>query len=104
MIVVVAAVVLACAAGYFYFQNRTGYAMMRSSSCRPSVTARRQRAADLEQKIEELETRLSDDAVPAPAAETLREAFAPDNATQELPEALKAESVQDRVMNFFALS
>jgi hypothetical protein len=93
-------IVLACVAGYFYFQNRQ-IIDDTQQQLQSERETQQELAADLEQKIEQLETRLREDAVPAPAPEKLREAFAPDNATQELPEALKAESVQDRVINFF---
>jgi hypothetical protein len=93
-------IVLACAAGYFYLQSKQiiDETQLQLESERET---RQELATDLEQKIEELETQLRDDAVPAPAPEKLREAFAPDNATQELPEVLNADSVQDRVTNFF---
>jgi hypothetical protein len=93
-------VVLACVAGYFYFQNKQ---IMDDTQQQLQTERETQQelATDLEQKIEELETQLRDDAVPAPAPEKLRAAFAPDNATQELPDVVKAESVQGRVMNFF---
>ena len=93
-------IVLACAAGYFYLQSR-----QIIDDTQQQLQSERERqqelSADLEQKIENLETQLREDAVPAPALEKMRDAFAPDNATTELPEALKAESVQDRAMNFF---
>lgn len=99
IIVVFVALVLACAAGYFYFQNRQvrDDAQMLQAE-RDSL---QEREADLEQKIERLETRLTDNAEPAPAADALREALGPDNAAPELPEGLDAGSVQGRVMNFF---
>lgn len=100
VIVVCVVVALACAAGYFYFQNK-----QINDDAQRQLQAEREAqqglAADLEQKIEALETQLREDAVPAPAPEKLREAFESDNATTELPEALKAESVQGRAMNFF---
>jgi hypothetical protein len=101
VIIVCAAIVLACAAGYFYLQNK-----MILDETRQQLQAEREtlqeRAADLEQKIEQLKMQLRDDEAPEPAPEVLREALGPDNATQELPESLAAESVQERVMNFFA--
>ena len=100
VVVVCVVVVLACVAGYFYTQNRQIMDETKQQLQSERETLQKQ-ATDLEQKIEELETQLREDAVPAPAPEKLREVFASDNATTELPEALKAESVQGRVMNFF---
>ena len=93
-------IMLACAAVYFYLQSKQ-IIDETQQQLQAERENRQELAADLEQKIEQLETQLRDDAVPAPAPEKLREAFAPDNATAELPEALKAESIQDRAMNFF---
>jgi hypothetical protein len=93
-------IVLACAAGYFYLQSKQ-IIDETQQQLQSERETRQELAADLEQKIEELETQLRDDAVPAPAPEKLRAAFAPDNATQELPDVVKAESVQGRVMNLF---
>ncbi len=93
-------IVLACAAGYFYLQSKQ-IIDDTQQQLEAERETRQELATDLEQKIEELETQLRDDAVPAPAPEKLREAFAPDNATQELPDVVKADSVQDRATNFF---
>lgn len=99
VIAVMAAVVLACAAGYFYFQSR----QVRDDAqlMQAERDSLQQRADDLEQKIEQLETRPSDDAEPASAEDALREALDTDNAMPELPEGLDDGSVQARVMNFF---
>jgi hypothetical protein len=99
ILITVVAVVLACVAGYFYQQKQM--IDETQQQLQSERETQQELAADLEQKIEELETQLREDAVPAPAPEKLREAFASDNATTELPEALKAESVQGRAMNFF---
>jgi hypothetical protein len=99
ILITVVAVVLACVAGYFYQQKQM--IDETQQQLQSERETQQELAADLEQKIEELETQLREDAVPAPAPEKLREAFASDNASTELPEALKAESVQGRAMNFF---
>jgi len=99
VIVMLAIIALACATGYFYFQNK----QLREEA-RQQLEAERassqQRALDLERKMQRLEKRLREDAE-APPAEALREAFEQDNATQELPGEVQAGSVQGRVMNFF---
>jgi cell division protein FtsB len=101
VIIVCVAIVLACVAGYLYMQNRKTMDE-EQQQLQAELEAQQERAAELEKKIEELATQLREDAVPAPAPEKLREAFAPDNATGELPQALKAESARDRMRNFFA--
>lgn len=100
LIVVCVIVVLACVAGYFYQKNRQIIDETQQQLQAERETLQ-EHAAELEQTIEQLETQLREDAVPAPAAETLREALGPDNAASELPEGLDAESVQDRANNFF---
>jgi hypothetical protein len=99
VILVCAAVLLAGAAGYFYFQNR----QVRDDAqlLQTERDSLQERAAVLEQEIKQLETRLRDDEEPAPAKEVLREALGPDNGTRQLPDALTGGSVQARVMNFF---
>jgi len=100
-IVAVAVIVLACAAGYFYFQNKQIREETRQQ-LEAERAALQEQAAGLERKIEELETRVREDVeIPQPAADALREAIEPDNATQELPGAEEGDSVQGRVMGFF---
>jgi len=101
VIIIGVVVVLACAAGYFYVQNRQ-IIDENQQQLEAERETQKELAAQLEQKIEELETQLREDAVPAPAPEKLREAFASDDAGSELPEEVQAESVQDRVENFFS--
>jgi len=98
-LIIVVVIVLACVAAYFYQQKQM--IDETQEQLQSERETQQELAAGLEQKIEELETQLREDAVPAPAPEKMREVFAPDNATSELPEALKAESEQDRVTNFF---
>jgi len=101
VLVVIAAVVLACAAGYFYAQNKDIREQAREQ-LEAERAASQERASELEQKVEQLATRLRDDvAEPAPAADVLREAIESAETAQELPEGLGAGSVQARVMHFF---
>lgn len=100
VVITVAAVsVLACATGYFYFQNRQvrDEARQQLESERASS---KEAALELEKKIGQLEKRLREDVAEPPAA-VLPEALEPDNAPQALPGDAQAGSVQARVMSFF---
>jgi type II secretory pathway pseudopilin PulG len=101
-IVVLAVIALAGAAGYFYYQNKQIREQTREQ-LEAERAALQDQAADLEKKIVQLETRLREDVeAPPPAEDVLREAIEPDSATRELPATVRAETLQDRVFNFFS--
>ncbi|MBM4309431.1 MAG: hypothetical protein FJ119_00570 [Deltaproteobacteria bacterium] len=100
VLIVIAAVVLACAAGYFYAQNKDLREQAREQ-LEAERAASQERASGLEQKVEELETRLREDVEEPPPAEVLRGAIESEETSQQLPEGPGAASVQIRVMNFF---
>ncbi len=101
VIVVLAVIGLAGAAGYFYFQNKQIREETRKQLEAERATLQ-DRARDMDRKIEQLEIRLREDVeAPPAAADVMREAIEPDNATRELPADVQADSVQGRVTNFF---
>jgi len=101
VLLVLAAIVLSCAAGYLYIQNKQILAETHQQ-LEAERAAAQDRAAELEEKVEQLEIRLREDVEePPPAVEILREAIESDNVTQQLPEGLGAGSVQERAINFF---
>jgi hypothetical protein len=90
---------LACVAGYFYTQSIK--VRDEAQQLQAEHDSLQERATGLKQEMEKLEQRLRDDEIPAAEPEVLREALGSDNASQDMPSELDADSVQERIAKFF---